>query len=62
MAVVPPVVPLHQHLGQAAGVMRLGSHGYHAALNKALHLRLGDQTSAKEEGKEVWTVQDRKHI
>lgn len=47
MAVVAPVVPLHQHLSQAAGVMLLGAHGYHTPLDEALHLRLGNQTSAE---------------
>lgn len=60
MAVVPPVVSLHQHLGQAAGVMRLRAHCYHTALHKALHLRLRDQTSAQEEGGQFRTLQDRK--
>lgn len=37
MAVVSPVVSLHQHLGQAASMMWLGAHCYHAPLNEALH-------------------------
>lgn len=47
VAVVTPVVSLHQHLGQAAGMMRLGVHGDHTPLDEALHLRLANQTSAK---------------
>lgn len=53
VAVMPPVVTLHQHLGQAAGMMGLGAHGYHAALDKALHLCLCDQTSAQEEHRQL---------
>lgn len=60
MAVVPPVVTLHQHLGQAAGVMRLRAHCNHTALHKTLHLRLRDQNSAREERREFRTLQDRK--
>lgn len=47
MAVVAPVVSLHQHLGQAAGMMRLGAHGYHTPLDEALHVRLANQTPAE---------------
>lgn len=48
MTVVASVVPLHQHLRQAAGMKWLGAHGYHTPLDEALHLRLGNQTSAEE--------------
>lgn len=44
VAVVPPVVALHQHLSQALGVMWLGAHSDHAALDEGLHLGLADQT------------------
>lgn len=47
VAVVTPVVSLHQHLSQAAGMMRLGAHGDHTPLDEALNLRLANQTSAK---------------
>lgn len=53
MAVVAPVVPLHQHLGQAAGMMRLGAHCYHTPLDETLHLRLANQTPAGG-GRSVW--------
>lgn len=47
MAVVSPVISLHQHLGQAASMMRLGAHRNHTPLDEALHFRLANQTSAE---------------
>ena len=59
VAVVPPVVSLHQHLGQAAGMIGLGAHRHHAPLDKTLHLGLRDQTSAQEQGRHFSTFLDR---
>lgn len=63
VAVVTPVVSLHQHLGQAAGMMRLGAHGDHTPLDEALHLCLVNQTSAKGRGGGggvgIWLVEPR---
>lgn len=47
VAVVSPVVSLHQHLGQAASMMWLGAHCYHAPLNEALHFGFANQTPAE---------------
>lgn len=57
VAVVTPVVSLHQHLSQAVGMMRLGAHGDHTPLDEGLHLRLANQTSARGGEFGFWLVE-----